>query len=172
MKIRITQSLAALTIAAVTATGVATPASAATRATLKKAAEAVAYETVGGGNYAKYKAKYPRQLNWGHDGCSVPSSLRKYVKKYSAIFVNSCNRHDFGYRNFGKNTSTPGVHPKFSPTQLTKAKIDARFLANMRVNCQRKYKFYNPERYACYNVAKLYYAGVALSPQGQKAFFG
>ena len=36
---------------------------------------------------------------------------------YEHIFQHSCDRHDFGDRNYGKNTTTKGPHLKLDPTQ-------------------------------------------------------
>lgn len=158
---------------------VSTPAQAATRAELKAAATTVAYEKVGGSNYAKYKAKYPKALNWGNDGCSVPNviylapGVAAVVKAYGSVFEKSCDRHDFGYRNFGKNTKdTPGPHPKFSPTRATKDKIDSRFYSNMKAQCDSKFggTLKAPLRAACKGAAKTFYE--AVSRFGDKAFFG
>lgn len=178
MKSWIVRSLAATVIAIVTALSLVAPASATPRATLKAAAEAVAFEKVGGSNYAKYKAKYPTQLNWTNDGCSVPDKvlvlggLGVVLKLYGKVFEHSCDRHDFGYRNFGSNTSTPGTHPKFSPTRATKNKIDSRFYSNMKIQCDQKYGgiVKAPLREACKAAAKTFYE--AVSHYADDAFFG
>ncbi len=178
MKAWIFRSLATVVAALVASFGLVAPApaNAATRAELKAAATSVAYEKVGGGNYAKYKEKYPKALNWGNDGCSVPSEVLLFgglgaaIKAYGGVFEKSCDRHDFGYRNFGKNTSTAGVHPKFSPTRATKDKIDSKFYSNMKVQCESKYGSLNPLRAACKAAAKVFYE--AVSHRGDKAFFG
>lgn len=180
MKSWLTRSLATVILVLVTSMGLVAPASAApSKATLKAAATAVAFETVGGSNYAKYKAKYPKALNWGNDGCSVPAKVRNAVPKmgwvldhYSGVFQKSCDRHDFGYRNFGKNTTTKGAHPKFSPTQATKDKIDSRFLTNMRVQCDKRYDdvWDIPAKKACRGAANIFYAAVKYG--GHDSFFG
>lgn len=175
MKKPIVRMLLALAVVLTSLTVAAAPASAATsRTALRKAASAVAFEKVGGGKYAAYKRnpKFSHSLNWGHDGCSVPKRLAKLAKTYNKIFVHSCDRHDFGYRNFGKNTRTKGPHPKLSATWAVKNAIDTRFLTNMMTNCNQKYHWYNPQRQVCHGVAKVYYGAVAASPQGFKAFFG
>lgn len=155
-------------------TGSATP-----RAELKAAATAVAYEQVGGPNYAEKKADYPTSLNWGNDGCSVPPAVANAVPRmewvldhYMGVFEHSCDRHDFGYRNFGKNTTTPGVHPKFSPTEATKSKIDTRFLDNMRIQCDARYDdiLDIPANKLCRGAANIFYAAVKYGGHG--AFFG
>ena len=179
MKIWLTRSLATVILVLVTLMGLVAPASAATRATLKAAATAVAYETVGGSNYATYKAKYPASLNWGNDGCSVPAAVANAVPKmewvldhYMGVFQKSCDRHDFGYRNFGSNTTTSGVHQKFSPTQATKDRIDTRFLTNMRIQCDTRYDdlLDIPARSTCRGAANIFYTAVKYGGNG--AFFG
>ncbi|GGL98019.1 phospholipase A2 [Nakamurella endophytica] len=147
------------------------------RATLKAAASKVEYETVGGSNYGHYKKKYPTQLNWTKDGCSVPKAvwispaLALVLAHYSGVFKASCDRHDFGYRNYGK-ASGPGVRPKFDPTRARKNSIDSRFRSNMRVQCQREYGSWWEigAKEACYKAADVYYTAVSLG--GDKAFFG
>lgn len=134
-------------------------------------------ETVGGSNYAKYKALYPSSLNWTNDGCSVPNKvlvaggLGVVLKVYGGVFGHSCDRHDFGYRNFGSATSTPGTHPKFSPTRATKNKIDSRFYSNMKVQCDDKFGgvVKAPLRVACKAAAKTFYE--AVSHFADDAFF-
>jgi hypothetical protein len=150
------------------------------RATLQNAASRVEYENVGGPAYAAYKKKYPTKLNWTNDGCSVPKDLLSVpglggvLKNYSATFKHSCDRHDFGYRNYGSNTSTPGVHPKFDPDQYRKDTIDKRFLANMRIQCDKAYPhFYQVLAKAdCYAAASIFYGAVNKTKQGHRAFFG
>ena len=178
MKSWIIRSLAAVLLALATTMSLVTPASATPRATLKAAAQAVAYERVGGSNYATYKAKYSSELNWGNDGCSVPSyiqaapGLGAVLSAYGHIFVHSCDRHDFGYRNFGANTTTPGVHQKFSPTRATKDTIDDRFYSNMKINCDDSFGgvIKAPLRAACKAGAWTFYEAVHLRVDG--AFFG
>jgi hypothetical protein len=147
------------------------------RATLLAAANAVEYETVGGSNYAYYKAKYPTALNWSKDGCSVPKyvvvspALALVLRHYSGTFQKSCDRHDFGYRNYGKN---PANRPlvRLDPTRARKNSIDSRFLSNMNIQCDRAYThvWEIPAKAACKGAAKVYYT--AVSRYGDKAFFG
>lgn len=178
MKSWIIRSLAAILLSMVTVMGLASPASATSRATLKAAATAVAYEQVGGSKYGHYKDAYPKELNWTNDGCSVPNKvlvlggLGAVLKVYGKVFEHSCDRHDFGYRNFGKNTTTPGVHPKFSPTRATKNKIDARFYSNMKIQCDQKFGgvVKAPLRAACKAAASTFY--LAVSRHADEAFFG
>lgn len=179
MKKLIVRVVAATMLALVPAAGLAMPAQATSRATLKDAAEKVAFEAVGGSNYAKYKKAYPKELNWTNDGCSVPDAivvaspaLGAVLKTYGKVFESSCDRHDFGYRNFGSATSTPGTHPKFSPTRATKNKIDSRFYANMKIQCDDKFGgiLKTPLREACKVAAATFYD--AVSHFADSAFFG
>ena len=178
MKSWIIRSLAAVLLSMVTVMGLVSPASATPKATLKAAATAVAYEQVGGPKYGDYKDTYPTELNWTNDGCSVPNKvlvlggLGAVLKVYGKVFERSCDRHDFGYRNFGKNTTTPGVHHKFSPTRATKDKIDSRFYSNMKIQCDKKFAgtLKAPLRAACKAAAKTFH--VAVSRYADEAFFG
>ena len=166
---------------------VSAPAASATpsvsRAKLKSVASKVEYETVGGSNYGHYKktSPYNRQLNWTKDGCSVPTKLEivtlgispatfGLMKLYEHVFKSSCDRHDFGYRNYGKNTSTPGPHPKLDPTRARKNGIDSKFYSNMKVQCERDYGTFNPARYMCKGAAYGFY--LAVKKKADKAFFG
>lgn len=177
MKSWIIRSLAAVVLSLVTAVGLVAPASATPRATLKAAASAVAFEQVGGSNYPRYKAAYPSQLNWTNDGCSVPNKvlvaggLGVVLKVYGKVFEHSCDRHDFGYRNFGSATNTSGTHPKFSPTRTTKNQIDSRFYANMKIQCDDKFGgvIKAPLRAACKGAAGTFYQ--AVSHFADDAFF-
>lgn len=178
MKNWIVRSLSVALLALALSLGLMSPASAASRATLKAAATAVAYEKVGGSNYAKYKKAYPKALNWYNDGCSVPHKVLiapgvgVALKVFGKVFEKSCDRHDFGYRNFGKNTDTDGTHPKFSPTRATKDKIDSRFYSNMKVECDNKFggKLKAIVRGQCKVAAKTFYE--AVSRFADDAFFG
>ncbi len=164
------KALAMATLSASIVVGVAQTesASAATCTTRRCAADAVVAERVGGPLYGYYKARFPEpQLVWSHDGCSVPwwlSSVTTYA--YSKVFVHSCDRHDFGYRNYGKGWKGG---PKFDPTRSRKDSIDSRFLANMKVNCDGLSVF-NPLKIACKTVAQAFYTAVHVG--GDKAFFG
>ena len=168
--------------AVIASSGSASAAAPKTRAQLAKAASAVEYEKVGGSLYGKYKkaAGYKTQLNWIKDGCSVPTKALVIaglvspvtlaaMLKYEHTFVHSCDRHDFGYRNYGKNTSTPGPHLKLNPTQARKNSIDAKFYSNMQLTCAGENFLIRP---VCKVAAKGFYLAVSKTSQGHKAFFG
>lgn len=164
---------AAIALALIALVGLGGPAHAApSRATLAAAANAVAFETVGGSNYAKYQALYPTELDWSNDGCSVPSAILKFpnigqvLATYKNIFEKSCDRHDFGYRNFGSRGAL-----KLDPTEATRNRIDDRFYSNMRIQCQTRYDDWwdVPARQLCYGAAKTFYE--AVDTFGKSAFY-
>ena len=172
------RALAVPTIVLAVLLGTVTQAQAApTRATLAAAVSAVEYETVGGSNYAYYKGKYPSQIDWSKDGCSVPvgvwisPALGLVLHHYSGVFRASCDRHDFGYRNYGHG-STTGVHLRLDLSRARKDSVDARFKSNMKVQCDRAYPglFKAPARAACKGAADVYYE--AVHKFGDKAYFG
>lgn len=179
MKAWLFRSLGGVLMALALSSGLVAPASAdppvPPRATLLKIGKTVAYEGVTGGNYNRYKLAYPGAFDWSNNGCSVPAYIwvpspvaMIYTKK---VFVNACNRHDFGYRNFGNNPNGK-VRLKLGPNAATKAAIDSQFLANMRQQCHISYsgKLRAPVRAQCLSVAQAFY--VAVKYRGNKAFFG
>jgi hypothetical protein len=152
-----------------------------TRAQLFAAANAVEYETVGGPNYAKYKAMYPNNgLIWDHNGCSVPEKLLtihtgpiplgKTLGYYSNLFEAACNRHDFGYRNYGSATSG-GL--KLDPTESRRDSIDSQLHHNMDDVCDTHFhhKYLQlAQREACRKASDVFYWAVAHF--AQKHYFG
>jgi len=171
------RTLAVALVAIITSLGLVAPASATPQSTLKAAAKVVAYERVYGSKYGYYKDKYPTELNWTNNGCSIPKEVKdirgigKIIEKLGDMWQKSCDRHDFGYRNFGSNTTTPGVHPKFSPTKATKAKIDKRFRSNMKIQCDKNLTGIEVVlRPLCHKAADAFY--LAVKVKGGKAFFG
>jgi hypothetical protein len=150
------------------------------RATLAAAVKAVTYERVYGSNYRIYKAKFPSQLIWKNNACSVPSKLMeaevgfgpwvrgKPVKYYAGLFEKSCDRHDFGYRNYGSDAGGPTL----DPSEARRLSINDRFYSNMRYQCQRIFsrKYVEaPQRGACYGAAKAFYTAVNLG--GKPPFY-
>jgi len=184
---KISAVLIACVVTAAGLVGSAGSASAAgvSRTALAKAASAVEYENVGGSNYGYYKSKagYRTQLNWGNDGCSIPTkalvaagilspATLLAMLKYKAVFEHSCDRHDFGYRNYGKNTRTAGPHLKLNPTEARKHSIDVQFRDNMYLQCTKKYGAPYISRTACKGAAQGFYLAVSKTSGGHKAFFG
>ncbi|KAH3908223.1 hypothetical protein HBI56_191120 [Parastagonospora nodorum] len=82
----------------------------------------------------------PAELDWNSDGCSSSPD-----NPFGFDFKDSCNRHDFGYRNFKKQ----------SRFEANKARIDSNFKQDMFNQCQN-------ERFkeACRATATIYYEAV------------
>lgn len=95
-------------------------------------------------------------LEWSADGCSAP----KAFAGYSMLFEKSCNRHDFGYRNFG-NGWAKGL--ALTSTPAKKDAIDKRFLGDMRRQCNANSN--------CLTAAQAYYGAVRKAGQAQTAFY-
>lgn len=176
MKRTLVRLLAVLMFGLIPATGLVTPASAVTKVQLAEAASRAAFEPVTGGQFKQVRKIYPKHLNWSTDGCSVPKAITVSVsgmglvsRYYSRVFHDSCVRHDFGYRNFGRNASGPGPHPKLGANSTTKARIDKRFLNNMKIQCAAKYHNFVTKK-ACNAAAGTFYLAVVKG--GKKAFFG
>jgi hypothetical protein len=81
---------------------------------------------------------YPDQLDWASDGCSwSPDQPLGYD------FSSSCHRHDFGYRNYKKQS-------RF--TEDSRLKIDDNFKSDMYSTCG--------DEAACKGAANVYYWAV------------
>ncbi len=116
---------------------------------VQDAAYAVTMERVGGSLHSYYKKKYPAPtLNWNADGCSIPPKLSSHpvLTLRKSQFKQSCNRHDFGYRNHGKSG-------------ISRSTVDSVFRSNMKRQCNT---IYGPgfKRTACKLDADLFYAAV------------
>jgi hypothetical protein len=146
-----------------------------TRDELASAADKVAFERVYGSNWRIYKAKYPEtpdtahSLIWKTNGCSVPEAILnaqwhgvpigKGFGYYAKLFVKSCDRHDFGYRNYGSKTN--GL--KLDPSATRRAQIDDRLHANMDYQCKRIFsrKYVEAvQRGLCYKASDAFYWAV------------
>lgn len=101
--------------------------------------------------------RYPGQINWRRDGCSVPVALAIMLPSiptfiivgYRSRFEPACNLHDFGYTNI----------KVYERTSANRARIDDTFLGNMRHIC-RQCPWY--QRPLCRGVAWTYHKGVRL----------
>jgi hypothetical protein len=81
---------------------------------------------------------YPEQLDWSSDGCTDAPN-----QPLGFDFTGSCNRHDFGYRNYQKQG-------RF--TEDNRRKIDDGFKADMYSKCG--------DNRECKATADLYYSAV------------
>ena len=184
-------ALVALPAAAGAAKGPGSPAAqrakGPTQAQLAAAISTVTYERVYGSQYRIQKARFPRAaypsgpgIIWDNNGCSVPKQLvdlelgggriprGKPVAYYAGLFEKSCDRHDFGYRNYGTNSGGRAL----DATEARRLSIDARFLANMDHQCRtvfsRKY-VEAIQRGACYKAADVF--KLAVTKRGQPNFY-
>jgi hypothetical protein len=81
---------------------------------------------------------YNGQLDWSSDGCSSSPD-----NPFGFNFVKACYRHDFGYRNYKKQT-------RFNET--TRLTIDNNFKTDLYTICAGNW--------ACNRPADVYYAAV------------
>jgi Prokaryotic phospholipase A2 len=81
---------------------------------------------------------YASQLDWSSDGCSSSPD-----NPFGFNFVKACYRHDFGYRNYKKQS-------RFNET--TRLTLDNNFKADLYVICNGNW--------ACNRTADIYYAAV------------
>ena len=92
---------------------------------------------------AKRNATDPPKLDWTSDGCSDSPD-----KPLGFNFLPSCQRHDFGYRNYK-------AQARF--TDANKGMIDRNFRGDMDNECETKGRL---EEVACKAVADFYYEAV------------
>lgn len=81
---------------------------------------------------------YANQLDWGSDGCSSSPD-----NPFGFNFVKACYRHDFGYRNYKRQS-------RFNET--TRLSIDNNFKDDLYEICNGNW--------ACNRTADVYYAAV------------
>jgi Prokaryotic phospholipase A2 len=81
---------------------------------------------------------YASQLDWSSDGCSSSPD-----NPFGFNFVKACYRHDFGYRNYKKQS-------RFNET--TRLTIDNNFKTDLYTICNGNW--------ACNRTADVYYAAV------------
>ncbi|KAF2824655.1 hypothetical protein CC86DRAFT_407818 [Ophiobolus disseminans] len=86
---------------------------------------------------------WPALLDWSADGCSTSPD-----NPFGFDFINSCYRHDFGYRNFKQQN-------RFS--DANKERIDSNFKKDLFNQCKSE-----TSRTACDKIATIYYNGVVL----------
>ncbi|EON68617.1 hypothetical protein W97_07875 [Coniosporium apollinis CBS 100218] len=92
---------------------------------------------------AAKRAKNPSYLNWNDDGCSILSDT-----PYGFNFLPSCQRHDFGYRNYKAQNRCSSDDRK---------RVDQKFLSDMNNECGKQSAV---KKLACLKVASEYYVGV------------
>jgi hypothetical protein len=104
--------------------------------------------------FSRLKAQHPAPYDWSDDGCSIPSGIPG-GSTWGARFLVACQRHDWGYRNFGKKF--------FQPTDARRQQIDTVFYNDMIAICHAH------SWTGCGTVALLFRA--AVRNFGGRAFF-
>ncbi|MGN9839208.1 phospholipase A2 [Nonomuraea sp. H19] len=92
------------------------------------------------------------EFDWSSNGCSVPEDI-KNADSWKLVFLIPCTRHDFGYRNVKKLSST-------SSWKTFKKGVDSAFHGDMKRTCDRS--FSGAKKIACKTVAYEFYAAVKL----------
>lgn len=136
-------------IAMISVTALAAPAAAAppTTATLRHQAEAWSSGPLAA--FLQAKATAPAPFDWSDDGCSVVPD-----RPMGFDFHATCQRHDFGYRNFGRGGLA------LDPSPGRRARLDRRFKADLDAVCARPRL--GAQRSLCSALALTYYEGVRL----------
>lgn len=138
-----------------------------TRAELKARADVIAFEVSLPRFTAIYrdgtKSAIDRRFAWeNYDGCTVPAELSTAADPWRRQFLDACNRHDFGYRNFGNGLA-------LGSDQAHKSRIDRAFYTDMSYICRTRLAPTNQAR--CRAGASAFYNGVRLAGRAQTAFF-
>ncbi|KAG0639380.1 prokaryotic phospholipase A2-domain-containing protein [Tuber brumale] len=101
------------------------------------------YSTGMGAFLTAKRNKNPRNLDWTDDGCSNSPD-----KPAGFNFLDSCKRHDFGYRNYKKQH-------RF--TEANRKRVDDNFKKDLYKECS---EHFGPIGSACRRIADTYYAAV------------
>ncbi|KAF2275466.1 uncharacterized protein EI97DRAFT_459370 [Westerdykella ornata] len=136
--------LSIFTVAGLASLGLAAPAQLDRRETAVEATDRLLFKSSMSTFIAARNAKNPSSLDWSSDGCSSSPD-----NPFGFDFINSCYRHDFGYRNYKKQS-------RF--TSANKAKIDSNFRSDMYAQCENEGNAF--EVAACKGVADVYYNAV------------
>lgn len=107
-------------------------------------------------SFQSAKRSRPAGLNWDDNGCSSPTGN----KPGGFNFLPACQRHDFGYANYGKGSI------RANPTDAQRLTVDTKFLADMNAECSR---YSGKSLTSCRNWAATYYSAVRLA--GGKPFY-
>ncbi|KAF2637285.1 hypothetical protein P280DRAFT_472445 [Massarina eburnea CBS 473.64] len=119
----------------------ATPANLVSRETASEATDRLLFSSTMSQFRSARAAKNPNTLDWASDGCtSSPENPLGFD------FHNSCERHDFGYRNYKAQS-------RFD--EANKQKIDLNFKADMYTQCRSEWW-----KGLCEDFADVYYAVV------------
>ncbi len=91
-------------------------------------------------------ARNPSYLDWTDDGCSSSPD-----KPSGYNFLDSCKRHDFGYRNYKKQS-------RF--TETNRARIDQNFKDDLYRECAKYSGWQSYKGVICRGIADTYYNAV------------
>lgn len=123
---------------------------------------AIQYENASMSDFQAVKRAGPPPFDWRDDGCSVPKSINVVIDNdYLKIFKKACQRHDFGYRNFGKGL-------RLDRTESRREWVDKKFKADMDGICDAREASDGID--ACEFWAEAFFQ--AVRHQGRDAFFG
>lgn len=103
-------------------------------------------------NFQRAKGNHPSPFDWNDNGCSSPIDISGAYN-----FNKACERHDFGYRNYGHGLTV-------NPTDGQRAAVDGQFLKDMRAWCSA-----NSPTGGCELAARAYYG--AVRQKGGSSFF-
>ncbi|KAF8425279.1 prokaryotic phospholipase A2-domain-containing protein [Tirmania nivea] len=113
------------------------------RETANQATDRLCFQTSISSFLAAKKKNSPNTLNWTDDGCSNSPD-----RPAGFNFLHSCQRHDFGYRNFKKQN-------RF--TKANRLRIDDKFKSDLYNECENHGII---KRTACKRIADTYYIAV------------
>lgn len=116
------------------------------------AGQMATYRTESMAAFQNHKAQRPAPFDWNDNGCSSPINVSSLYN-----FNQACQRHDFGYRNYGHGLTV-------NPTDSQRATVDSQFLSDMNAWCNA-----NKPTAGCYSMAGIYYG--AVRQKGGPSFF-
>lgn len=125
----------------------AVPAAAQPRAAVR--AGALRFMTIPLAAFETARRARPAPYDWSANGCNFGESLGPY----RALFNRACNRHDFGYRNFGTGRL------QLERTEARRAAIDQRLRDDLTALCQA-HEAEGTSRAACLSLAQTVYTSV------------
>ena len=104
-------------------------------------------------DFQRARTEAPPPYDWGSDECSHAPD-----QPHGFDFRPGCERHDFGYHNYGQGTL------RANPTDDQRAAVDARFKADLFEICDR-----DRDRDRCRSYAQTYYD--VVRKEGGKSFY-
>lgn len=132
-------TVTSLVVAGTVLAGTATASAALDPTKLRQVTDQYLFSTsLGGFQTVRTQHPYADQLDWSSDGCSSSPD-----NPFGFNFVKACYRHDFGYRNYKRQS-------RF--TDANRLSIDKRFKSDLYTVCNGNW--------ACNRVADVYYAAV------------